>query len=200
MRVALSGNAVSCNWANVLWVQCVAGSPPSQANLDAVVDAIALAYHNRFQPQLTTSSSLTLGTGLYFTGPSTVLRSSRTFSYGGTHSTGTDEAGQVAACISWATNQYFRGGHPRTYLAGLRSDQLTNGKTFTGALVTALTSAAGSFLSDVNAITAGTITQTTLGLMRFVNGGSVLNPGEFHTFIGASVNARVDTQRRRLGK
>lgn len=113
-------------------------------------------------------------------------------------SAGATEAAQVAMCIGWTIARRYRGGHPRTYLGGM------------------VTSSRG-VPNQFNAPAIATAAAAGIALRAALNGGGdhpsgqqmvavhrtrdllILNPPETSQIITATVDTRIDTQRRRLG-
>lgn len=114
---------------------------------------------------------------------------------------------QVAAVCSWKVNFRWRGGHARTYWpAGVQSD-ISNGHLWTTAAHTAFENANSAYLSQINAITIGGV-GGHLTLVRYIH--TIHNPDGTKTvayftppldlqIVDATVDQRIDTQRRRLG-
>jgi hypothetical protein len=99
----------------------------------------------------------------------------------------------AAMCVSWKQQQRYRGGHPRSYIAGIPQGFLADARHFQAAVVTDYTAFFQTFydtgLSGLN----------FYELRRTVN--HVVLPVPQRNFItGLSINARVDSQRRRLGR
>jgi len=103
----------------------------------------------------------------------------------------------VCAVINWSITDFYRGGHPRTYMAGLPSSKITNGRTVLAAFAATLATAAGNFITDVNALTHGGISAVSLGTVRFASGNAWLSPPVFRAYQAASVRSILGTQRRR---
>ena len=111
---------------------------------------------------------------------------------------GADPA-QVACCISWLQPLHYRGGHPRTYMPGIRPGDRQDSKTFTSTFTSQVQSAAAAFMNAIN--TSGP-PGMSLGFVRYPWNPATGTWGTpaFYAYTGVKVNARVDSQRRRLGK
>lgn len=114
----------------------------------------------------------------------------------------------ASACwvLSWRLGVRYRGGHPRTYLAGGDTAALHDNASWSTGAVAGLQAAANTFLSSVDAIVSAPFTSVTLGVLRqFANGGSeadpqvFLNPPIFSPFTSVIVKPGVGSQRRRFG-
>lgn len=108
---------------------------------------------------------------------------------------------QVAACWSWTINRRHRGGHPRTYLAGLTTVITTSvgSNMISSTWQNNLVINAQNFMLTINASVAGSLTWQ-LGTISYYNNHLALDPPVFYPYLGVEVGARLDTQRRRLGK
>jgi hypothetical protein len=111
------------------------------------------------------------------------------------------------AVASWQIARRLRGGHPRTYFAGVVQSQMNTmpGVTFTTAGQSAWLSAMQNFLTRFNAISIGT-PLFVLGALSYYD--KAVNPTPphlrttpvFFPFQSVKMHPRLDSQRRRLGK
>jgi hypothetical protein len=112
----------------------------------------------------------------------------------------------VAVCTGWTIAAHYRGGHPRTYWPGVPTSFITaaGDPTLTTAAITNYQTTVGGALTTFNtqllalpfAGVLGSIAtrRTTAGV------GACLTPPLFYSYEGCVVHARLDSQRRRLGK
>jgi len=134
-----------------------------------------------------------------FQTPPTALHSVHVINLAGTKvGTGISD-NSACVVLSWASSVYWRGGKPRTYLPGIVNTDVVNGHTIATAADTEYTSAANSFLTLVNALSATGITQTQLGFVSFFSAKVPRNPPIFFPILAGSVHGRLGSQRRRLG-
>lgn len=199
VRVAVSGTINGLAWAQVFHAQLTITGTVTQANLDAWTTAFAAAWTARLGSLIPIGTAQTLcKTTLYLPGGLAMLSSAPMT---GTGSGAALNDNSAAPVISWTSLAYWRGGKPRTYQPGIAASNMnSDGHTVTSGYKTALTTAATSFRTDVNALTAGAITGTVFGFVSFYTGGVLRTPAVFFPFTGASVHARLGSQRRRLGK
>lgn len=130
---------------------------------------------------------------------------------GGAGFTGTRTGGalpvSVAACVGWKVNSRWRGGHPRTYWPAGTATDVVSGHLWLETSRAAFEAGNEGFLAQVNALTMGSA-GGYLTCIRFVH--TVHDPdGTKHVeflvppqdlqITRALVDARLDTQRRRLG-
>lgn len=116
----------------------------------------------------------------------------------GTNS-GSGTTNGTAVVISWKIARHYRGGHPRTYLPAPASANITNPTSFLGTYVTTVNNAATAFRTAVNALIIASNTQRLCTVHR-ISGGAELPVPTVDVIIGNSVDTRIDTQRRRLGR
>jgi len=114
---------------------------------------------------------------------------------------------QVALILSWRLAVRYRGGHPRSYLAGWPTTALDTANSWHSGVVSATQTRLDGFISDINALSPSPFSSVTLGVLRqFANRGSeatpknYLDPPVFRAFTSGVVKPGLATQRRRLGK
>ena len=105
----------------------------------------------------------------------------------------------AAICWSWKIARRYRGGHPRTYIAGVASAQLTNPNTITAPAITSHINAANALRVAINsfAFAGGT---ARLVCVHYTRSKVILGAPLVSDITGANVDSRLDSQRRRLGK
>lgn len=105
----------------------------------------------------------------------------------------------VAMCISWPIAAHYKGGHPRSYIGGIPTLAMNDQRTWDSSYRANVVSGANSFLSDANGLSLGT-NNVELGIVSFVDANAWRSPPVFRHFAGTPViDARIDSQRRRLG-
>jgi hypothetical protein len=199
-RIAISGTTNTQNWANVFHCQLTTSGSIAQADLDTWTAAFGAQYKTSFAGQESGAVNYVLAKTTLYTPGGGQLTSSAALTGAGT-SGGTNVSDLSAAlCISWLSTVYWRGGKPRTYLPGLSTAQVANNYQIAGASITSAKTAATGFRTAVNALTATSITGTTLGFVSFRSGNAPRGTPIFFAFTGATVHGRVASQRRRLGR
>lgn len=198
-RIAISGTINGQNWANVFHTAFTTSSSITQGDLDTVTAAIAAAYKTRFAGHENADVAYTNAKAVLYAPGGGELISVAAMTGNGSAS---GALGDNAACsvVSWLTSVYWRGGKPRTYLPGVGGTVVSNGNELDSGEISSLTTAAASFRTDVNALTSGTITGTTLGFISFSSGNAPRATPVFFAYTGAIVHPRLGSQRRRLGK
>lgn len=195
-RVAIQGHGAAGNpWVNIFWLDLTATSHVI-ADLKSVIDSMVASYATRLLPQV---SSPYVQTGakaswLYASGQS--LEYVNSYNNAGT-GTGTYATDATCTVIDWGISDYYRGGHPRTYLPGTLDAQLLLGRNLSSTYQSNVATGAAGFITDVNALTHGGITAVALGTVRFASGNAWLSPPVFRPYISAACRPVVGTQRRR---
>jgi hypothetical protein len=199
IRVAVNVTYTGVTLTNVFWMQCVAAVTPTQANVDAYTLAVGNAYKARFANRMSPNLTFASAKSTYFLPGGLAIESAQVLSGVGTNASGADAPNSCAFVISWLANVYWRGGKPRSYIGGLRTTDLTSAIAFSGAAIASMDGNAGLFLGDVNALTAGNITASSLGFVSFRHGNADRPVPLFFAYLGHRVHPRIGTQRRRLG-
>jgi hypothetical protein len=182
-------------WSTGLWA-LLTGAP-----LSADIADLALGAYGVFQTNFLgdCSDQLTLEECSieYFTGGGSIT-GAQFASHAGAASAAAMPANS-ATVISWSIEETYRGGKPRMYLPFTGIDQLISPRQYGATYVASRTTQAGSFLDDFNALSATNIDTCTAGVVAFFSGGVALAPPVFRPYLAGSCQARVCTQRRRLG-
>lgn len=113
-----------------------------------------------------------------------------------------------AVVSSWIIARRVKGGHPRTYWAGVCNTQLANGfgPALTSAAQTAWGTAANGFLTRINALTLPSGDHPQLVCLSYYDKATVPIPPHLrtapavYTITSTAVHGRVDSQRKRLGR
>jgi hypothetical protein len=196
-RVAISGHGQAGNpWVNVFWLNLTA-TTHTAADLKNIVDSMVAAYATRL---MANASNVSYQTGAKATW---LYASNQAIEYQGSYSnvggqTGTALPDSSCVVIDWSIADYYRGGHPRTYLAVVSNSVVGVGRNIGSTFSATLATAANGFISDVNALTHGGISAVGLGTVRFASGNAWLSPPVFRGYLSASVRPILGTQRRRL--
>lgn len=200
-KLVYSGEYDSAPWANVMWLFLSGSGEITVSELNDLASACSEAYADNFLPHLSTNLELQeTQVVLYASGePIEGLAGSGGF---GLISAGTVLPASTAACISWQIAPHYRGGHPRTYLSGLKSGMIQDNTTLYNVWADSIDSAANAFHADLEAISgiSSGISSVQHGVVSFVRNGEWRTPPVFYRIAGASVDSRIDTQRRRLGR
>lgn len=183
-----------------MWLFLTGSGVITTTELNALAAACRAKYATRFLPLLRTEVELQNTQVVLYSAGDALEGHDGTIVTGG-HSTGARLPANVACCVSWPIAPVYRGGHARSYLTGLTSDQVAAVNTFDATFLTTLRAAANSFHTDLEAITGISSSITTIehGVVSFVRAGAWRTPPVFYRITGAAVDGRVDTQRRRLG-
>ena len=105
----------------------------------------------------------------------------------------------VAVCWSWKISRRYRGGHPRTYIAAIPYAHETEPNSLTSTARTSHLAAAAAIRSAINAVTVNGGTATMCAVHYYQN-KALLGTPLISDITGVSVDDRLDSQRRRLGR
>lgn len=130
---------------------------------------------------------------------STALTSTRALTGVGSHTGGASPA-SMACAISWKVHRRYRGGHPRTYVGGLPITTLSTERSFSATFVALAKGNAAAFLAGFPLASGGAYGNINPVSLSYFSGGAVRVTPITDDIIGSDVNARPDSQRRRLGK
>lgn len=196
VEVHVNGVINTVPWTNIFHLQYT-GTAPDVAGLNTLSSSMLNAWGTNFGPLVNTGVSLTGATATDLTNAS-AAQGSASGSTAGSRA-GTPLSNAQAAVISWKVNMRWRGGHPRTYIPATVSSDIVGGRLFTDTYVTALTSAANTFRTSVNALTSGATTYKLVCLRRIIDKVQQ-NPPVPLTINSALVDHRIDSQRDRMGR
>lgn len=198
-RVAFSGHGDAGNpWVNVFWLNLTATTHVA-ADLNNVLNTIATSYGTQFEPLWNNPTFFTQAKASWIYSAGNVIDTAITYSGGGSGGAGV-ATDATCTLINWSISDYYRGGHPRTYLPGTPDAKITNGRNLDTTYATNVATAANAFLTAANAASHGGITACALGTVRFASGNAWLSPPVFRAYNAATVSPIVATQRRRLAR
>jgi len=206
VRCALTGTFGDAKWANIFHIaQRLSGgsfinaAAWTQPDLDALAVAWGTWWNSHFKQHQTLSSALADVFVVDLTSD-TGLQSARATPIPGTNAGTADFSAQTCVCVSWKARQRYRGGHLRSYLVpgttGNKTTPTTWGTGYTNAVATSM----NNFLSTLAG--ENTISPDGLALVGVhrVRHGQPIDPVGTEIILSATVDTRIDTQRRRLGK
>lgn len=202
LRVRLIGTSQTRPWVNVLHVRYTTGSP-STADCNTYASNISSYWNSSIAPVVTTQTQLNSVEVLDLDtdhGNIYVNNTVRTGTKVGSSYAPTN----TACCVSWKILRRYRGGHPRTYVAGVLFSDMVNGTTWSGTYVTAMSAAWNAFLTSVNSMT-GTNSPFFLCNVSYYKAhqgypNDVRPVPQLDDIQSATVHTRIDSMRRRTGK
>ena len=200
-KLVYQGTWQDAVWANVMWLFLTGSGVITVPELNDLANECSDAYATRFLPHLNNSVVLNSTKVVLYAGGGDVFEG--VASVGGTGGdTGSSMPANVATCITWQIAPHYRGGHPRTYLPGTPFPARNTMTKWTSSWITSITSAANSFHSDLEAISgvSSGITQVEHGVASFVRSNAWRTPPVFYRIASGTVDSRIDTQRRRVGR
>jgi len=155
------------------------------------------AWNSAIAPIMNTSSALTEVVCIDLA-TSTGNEGAVTVNHVGTR-TGAFLPAQAAVVFSWHIQLRYRGGHPRMYVPGGVTTDISAGRLWNTSSQAAFATAASSFLNQINAITIGGSAFFMVMVSYHTNHALRPVPAVFPV-VSSAVDDRIDTQRRRLGK
>lgn len=199
-RVVFRGLAITQPIVNVMHV-LNGGGPPgtpyTQGQIDQLVTSMSSLFIGNLVPLCNSQyvsvdcSATDLSSEL---GVSAVINTT-----GAGTGSGVSTPNAAACCISWKIARHYRGGHPRTYMGPLAQLSISTGTTLSAAYITQANTAATAFRTAVNALVLSGSTQRLVCVHRIRDGVQLPEP-LVDVITGNSVDSRIDTQRRRLGR
>jgi len=198
-RVSLRGTANGVQVVNVFHVRngTSTGAGYDVAGISTLATNMANLYVAQFVPRLNSGWS---GDDVVAQDLSAIIAPGVTLPLTGSgSSTGTTMPASIACCVTWKIGRHYRGGHPRSYIGPLGTSAVESPTSFTAAFMTLMSTSASSFLSGVNGMTIGGVSQQLVCVHRQV-GGEVLDIPLVSPITAVQVDSRLDTMRRRLGK
>jgi hypothetical protein len=201
VRVAVSGdNGAATKWTNVFWLHTTHTTPIDAATMNTLCGNIFDLVKVNYVAEMCNQAHILEVQATYFpTGSPLVVAGTHTGSTAG-GVTADPAPASLAACISWQSGVYWRGGKPRTYVGGLPVNAMNDERELSTGLVTNLLAEGTGLISGFNALLSGNFDSCQFGFVSFVSGGVDRTPPLFFPIVGCAVHPRADTQRRRLGK
>lgn len=181
-----------------------AGGPPTGTQLKELCNDAMGAWDTTLSPILNTTVALNTVRGIDLSAPDAPQSASDVQAAVG-DLVGTALPVNVAMCVSWLVNYRWRGGHIRTYLPAGATQSVSNGNSWSGTALTNGRLAVSSFLTAMNGMTAGSVSGHLVGVRRWetlVKGQPPvqISPPLVLPIVGAIVDSRLDSARRRLGR
>lgn len=201
VRVTVTGTHDVARWANTFWVRNGNETTPTSGDLTSFLNDFVDKFVTRFAPKVGATWTVTGGIALYYGPAGGILDASSSHTGAGALS-GSNLPASVAMCVGWKVQPHYRGGHARTYLAGQVTGNIASTTGFSPTVCAAVAVSANSFLTDINGISHGDLSDLHLGTVSFVLAKAWRSPPIFRDFVpgAAHVDTRIDSQRRRLGR
>jgi hypothetical protein len=196
-KLVLSGTVLSKPWRNIAYL-ALGGSGIGTADLNTLCGTIDTAWGTRFIANLSDQTLLTQVQLVYIPSVGAEIVGNSTVTKTGTRVGGFVADASAAFLLNWNVNKYYRGGHPRWYLPGVCTADVTNGSVIGGSIRTALAVSGNGLLNDINAATTTNITSAQLGTLSFQHANAWRTPPVFWPFSTCVVAGLLATQRRRI--
>lgn len=170
----------------------------TQSELDGLCVDMVNAWTARLMPHLVAQMSLRQVTGQDLTADTGVASSASSAAVGGIAAN--PLPANCALVVSWPEALRYRGGHPRTYIAGLTAGQQIDPRHVSVEYAGEIRDALNQIKADMHTVVHGGVAGVEFGALHRVKDKVNRNPPLFTPFGPATANTRIDSQRRRLGK
>src|SRR5690348_6410409 len=198
-RVAISGTILGHRWVNVWYLQVAHSGAVTVNDLQTIADGIHTSWGASVAPLVSSDVVMKTVDITYFPSAGTELRYTGSYSTAGGAAASPQDAG---ACfvIRWVIGEYYRGGHPRSYIPGVPAGSITNGSDLSATFMTNAAADLNAHRNAINALTSTNITSVTMGTVRYASGGAWLSPPRFVAYTSCAVGklGKLGSQRRRI--
>lgn len=195
----MSGTFLGHAWVRVFYLEFT-GTGITVDDLQSVADEVASLWLANTATYITNDVTLTAVDVRYIPSTGTELRYTGTYSDTGALAGPSVDDASAAHVIDYVISDYYRGGHPRAYMAGVATAYVTNGSDISAGGQANLVNAENGFRNALNAYTTTNITAMTMGTVRFESGGAWLSPPYFVAFTSVKYGkgGKLGSQRRRI--
>lgn len=183
---------------NVWWLRLTSAGAPNAADLLNVLTSIKTAYNTLNAADISANWNATSFDAHWIPTAGHIIEASFPYTNAGGAGAAVQDA-SASFVVDWLTGLYYRGGHPRSYLAGVASADVSNGSAVSAGRQTALATDAATWLAAVNALTHADITKVELGTVSFASGKAWRVPPIFVPYTGVKIRPIIGSQRRRIG-
>lgn len=196
-RVAISGKTLTHTWVMVFYLQ-LTGSGIIVNDLQSVANQIDTLWNTNIAPKVPTTVTMTNISVVFIPSVGNETRYDGSYSRAGTN--GNTQVADASACyvVRWAISAYYRGGHPRTYMPGVSTADVTNGSAIGGASASNIATAWNTIRNALNSFTTTNITGIVMGTLSFQTGNAWRATPLFRPFTSVSVSNLLGSQRRRI--
>jgi hypothetical protein len=183
---------------NVWWLKLTSAGAPNAADLLNILTTIKTDFNGNVATDLSSNWAANGFDAHWIPTVGTIVEASVAYPNAGAGGAAVQDA---SACyvVDWLTGLYYRGGHPRTYFAGVQSADVTLGSTIGGTRLTDLATNAAAWMAQINALSHGDITAVKFGTVSFASGKAWRVPPVFVPYTGVKIRSTIGTQRRRIG-
>jgi hypothetical protein len=198
-RIVVEGKWGNQNTVNVYhWQKVTPVSPFTQAEIDSVASSFRGGYVANFIPLQVPAFVLGACVAVDLSSDTGVMGVVTTTTAGA--AAGTSNPANVALVVSWEINRRYRGGHPRSYMPGTATANVSGTNSWVAGTLTAWSTAGDAFLASMNAMTPGAGTTGRMVAVHRYRDKVELTSPLVSGITGSHVDTRIDSQRRRLGK
>jgi hypothetical protein len=197
VQVRVTGVISTVNWGVQFWLD--ATTDATEAELATAAGAISTSFHTDLGPFMGGSYEVTETALRQWQAGGDVLQGQDFTTWSGGDTGGSPNPSSACAVIQWHPYPSYRGGKPKMYLPGANDDKNLSPRQWTDAYVTDLAAAAVDFIEAMTADVTGLGSCVPSFLERIRDKEPLATPILRH-ITGATVQPRICSQRRRLGK
>lgn len=195
-RIAVSGTNHDQPWANVFHVRTGGDLDLSGSGVAELAADFGAAFTTAFYPIMSNQCGARECAVIQLSGETAPSGAVPLTGAGAV--TGDIATLSTAKLLKWNISRRYRGGHPRTYLAGVpENDVAGDGRLFLDAAIAGTQTAANNFLAAVNAIDAQGDT-LKLCVVHYVKNLALLTDPLVDDVLSVTAIKQIATQRRRL--
>lgn len=198
-RVAIQWGIFTHLAAQVFYLDVTHSGPVTVDDLKDIADHLSTEWLAHIQSATSSDAGIFSIDVRFISGVGTEVRYTGSYAAGGTGSAAVDDA---SAChvIDWVTSEYYRGGHPRSYVPGVMQASVTHGSDVDATTQADIAGSWNDFRNAMNAFSTTNLTALVMGTVRFASGGAWLAPPYFVPFTSCKYGNRgkLGSQRRRI--
>lgn len=199
MRVVFTGRIGAASpWAAVMWGFVPGSTEVTTSALNTLAAFLGNAYGTNVINKMADAVHLDHCHISFYGADLDLIEGDATLALSGSVAPPSNSA-QVALGITWRIAIGYRGGHPRTYVPGVPISAQLNERSVTSIFASSLAAGANTFHTNWEGYTADEIPSLQHGAMSFIRAKEWRTPPVFVRINGATVDTRLDTQRRRVG-
>lgn len=196
-RVAISGTFFTHRFVHVFYLQ-LTHTTVTVNDLQSLADEISTLWNTNIAPKSVSNVTLTSVAVTFIDAPGSEVVYQGTYSHAGTYAGTAVNDASLCYVVNWKISAYYRGGHPRTYMPGLTTADITNGSDINSTSASGVATAWNTFRNSLNAYTTTNISAIVMGTLSFQTANAWRTTPVFRPYTSVSVNPKAGSQRRRI--
>ena len=195
VKIELLGSLTGIPTANIFHAS-YGGSPPTSTQAQTLANNLIGAFRSAFQALVSTEYNCTLCRVTDLSSPSGAVAESAA-GWSGTLSS-QPLPNQTAMLVNWLVGRRYRGGHPRSYIAGLSQIELGSPTSWDPAYLGEWQIAVNSWHSSLNGGAIGSFGPFSHVNVHMIHLGAYVVPPVVDAILSGAPNPTPGTQRKRL--